>query len=911
MYRKLFLFILLGLVYFTNAQKLSINGTIQDTSARSPLKNAVIMVVKLSDSTLIDFTRSNEVGYFEFNDLPIDTFKVIMSFPKFGDKIMYVIGSEKNNNIHFNSIIMPPKSVSLDEVTIFAYKDPIYYKGDTLIYTADSFKVKPNATVEDLLKRLPGVKVDSKGKITAQGKEVSKVLVDGDEFFGADPTMATKNLAANSVESVQVYEKKDENASAESTNDEMIKVMNLKLKDDAKKGYFGKATAASDAKDFYEGELLLNRFRNKQKVSVFALGANTPKTGFGWSEIEKYGLENERNYSWDEEGGFVGKESGQGIPRTINTGIYYNDKLSKKTKINTNYSYKNNLLVTESDERSQYFFTDTNYVTTNYNKNTNENQSHNFNLTITHDIDSVTKLQITPKFNYYENRSTSYAKNNFATVSDFVTRGTENTNKNQSFGYDASANVRLVRNFKKKDRILTLGYLLDKGGSTGNGQLKTVNSFYTSTVSTFGDIDQKKQSISSNLTHNASVMFFEPFTKKIKAEVTYEFTYNVNDQLKKSLNSINGDYSLLDSVYSNDFMNDKVVNQAKLRFIYSLKKYSFSIGTRGRNVSLTNTNNYTGKVFTQNVSNLLPFMNYNYNFNTNTHLYFNYNTNSQQPSINQLQPLPNNANQNFITLGNPNLAPTLAHQFNLNFNSYKPISGKYIWAGGNYNITQNAFSSNLIYDSLGRSISTPINIDGNYNGGGWLGGNFPMFGRVVSVNINASTNFYGNNNIINGQKNTTKNTTYNGGLGVSVDLDKYFFEINGNYDYNIPYSTLNQVNNKPYTTQSYNFTGRVELPKKFFIESDANYNINSNRTNGYNINYIIVNASFSKNFGKLENFITAIKAYDVFNQNVIAGRQVYNNIITDSKTKIITRYFLLSLTYKFNSQKTKENDNDF
>jgi len=369
---------------------------------------------------------------------------------------------------------------------------------------------------------------------------------------------------------------------------------------------------------------------------------------------------------------------------------------------------------------------------------------------------------------------------------------------------------------------------------------------------------------------------------------------------------MNGDYSSLDSVYSNDFANDKLVNQAKLRFIYEVKKYRIGIGARGRNVSLTNTNNYTGKVFTQNVSNILPFMNFNYNINQNTRLYTNYNTNSQQPSINQLQPLPNNANQNFITLGNPNLAPTLSHQFNLNFNSYKPVSGKYLWAGGNYNITQNAFSSSLVYDSLGRSLSTPINIDGNYNGGGWLGGNFPMFNRILSININGNTNFYGNNNIINGQKNTTKNTTYSGGLGISVDLDKYFFDMGSNYDYSIPYSSINQGNNKPYTTQSFNFMGRAELPKKFFIETDAIYNINSNRTSGYNINYIIVNASISKNFGKLENFITAIKAYDILNQNVIASRQVYNNIITDSKTKIITRYFLLSFTYKFNSQKTKE-----
>lgn len=912
---KLKIVILLCLFTFVmQAQKLSVKGTVMDTVAKEPLKNAVIMAIKLSDSTLINFTRSNEQGFFVIDQLPIDTYKVVISFKKFGDKTLYVIGNSSNYDINFNKIIMPPKSMDLDEVTIFAYKDPVYYKGDTLIYTADSFKVKPNATVEDLLKRLPGVKVDAKGKITSQGKEVSKVLVDGDEFFGTDPTMATKNLAANSVESVQVYEKKNDNAASDNSSEETIKVMNLKLKDEAKKGYFGKASGGSDFQKFYEGELLLNRFRNKQKISVFGLGSNTPKTGFGWGDIDKYGLDNENNYSWDEENNtMIGfdQNQGTGIPRTLNAGIYYNDRLSKKTKINSNYSYKNNYLVTESDERSQYFLTDTSYVTNNHNKNTNENQKHTINMYVEHELDSLTKLTFSPRVNYNLNRSTSYTKNNFATTSDLVTRETVNDNSSNSTNYDVNSNLALIRSFKKKDRTFNAQYNLTYGNNSSTGLLNTLNSFYTTTISSLGNIDQKKVNSFQNQTHNASVTYFEPFTKKIKAELNYEFTYNANDQYKKSLNKVSGDYSLLDSVFSNDFSNTKTINQAKMRFIYELKKYRISLGVKGRQVELVNTNNYTNKVFKQNVQNVLPFANFNYNFNQNTHLYFFYNTNSQQPSINQLQPLPNNANQNFITLGNPNLVPTFAHQFNLNFNSYKPISGKYFWLGGNYNITQNAFSSNLVYDSLGRSISTPTNVNGNVSGSSWLGGNIPMFSRVLNVSANLNTSYYSNNNIINNVKNTTKNTGYSGGLQFTIDLDKYVFDIGSNYDYNIPYSTINNQNNKPYTTQQYNFTGRVELPKKFFIESNANYNINSRRTAGYNINYFIINASVSKNFGKLENLIVSVKGFDLLNQNILANRQVYNNVITDTKTKIITRYFLLNITYKFNSQKTKDEGEEF
>ncbi len=250
------------------SQKMNIGGNVQDTIAGSPLYSAVVMAVRLKDSVLIAHTRSDAKGFFALKNMPIDTVQVIISHPNFSDKSFYVFGSQANYAFDFGKIILPPKSHSLNEIVIYAYKDPVYYKGDTLIYTADSFKVKPNATVEDLLKKLPGIRVDAQGKITSQGKAVDQVLVDGDEFFGADPTMATQNLNAKAVESVQVYEKKKETVADDGV--ETMQVMNLKLKEEAKKGYFGKVSGASDFQNFFESELLANKFKNKQKISIFA-----------------------------------------------------------------------------------------------------------------------------------------------------------------------------------------------------------------------------------------------------------------------------------------------------------------------------------------------------------------------------------------------------------------------------------------------------------------------------------------------------------------------------------------------------------------------------------------------------------------------------------------------------------------
>ena len=287
------LFVLFFLLcnFSLNAQNMKVTGTVFDTTGTRTLPQAMVMAVRVRDSLLLSFTRTNSKGEFTLTNFKTDTFSLVISHPNFDDKTYYIFGNKDNFFIDIPVVKMPAKLQNIEEVVIYANKNPIYFKGDTLVYVADSFKVNENAVVEDLLKKLPGLKVDKEGKITSQGKEIGQVLVDGDEFFGSDPTIATKNLGAKGVESVQVYEKKNENA--KEGEEETIQVLNLKLKDDAKKGYFGKVSGASDfglenkKKPFYEGELLLNKFDKAQKISVFALGANTPRSNFKFGDMAK------------------------------------------------------------------------------------------------------------------------------------------------------------------------------------------------------------------------------------------------------------------------------------------------------------------------------------------------------------------------------------------------------------------------------------------------------------------------------------------------------------------------------------------------------------------------------------------------------------------------------------------------
>lgn len=897
-------------------QTLSITGNIQDTSAKAPLENALSMAIRLNDSTLIKYSRSNKNGIFNIEALPIDTYIVVVSHPQFADQTFIVVGNNKQKMLDFGKIILPPKTNMLTEVVVFGYRDKVYYKGDTLTFTADSFKVKQNATVEDLLRRLPGVKVDAAGKITVQGKEISQVLVDGDEFFGSDPTIATRNLAANNVESVQVYEKKAETTDSK---DETVKVMNLKLKDEAKKGYFGKVSAAGGSTDkldkaFYEGEVLANRFNNKRKFSVFNLVANSPRNRFNWSDVFQYGLDNEMNRQTDDDGNttWYSENSEQnGIPKTLKTGFYFSDKIFKKTKLNIDYTYAQNSLLTKSSTNTQYFLADTTYRNAQSDSSSQNNEAHTVNMKITQNLDSLTDLIITPKLKYGVTGVNSIQINDFVRTDDTLTRRSVVTNKNNGIAYNASSDFRINKRFKKKDRYLTLNYYFNNKVDDYTSYLFSDNTTFMPKDTTIS-INQQKTNVSNRTDNQAGIIYTEPLSKKIKLEFSYDFSINKSLQDKRTKDFGGTAYDIENPTLTNNFINTRQVQRAGTRFIFEVKKYRIVLGGKVREVIIATNNITADKKLSQTFYNVLPQANFMYKFSQNSRLNIDYTSSSQQPDLTQLQPVIDNSNPNRITTGNPELKPTFSNGININLNSWKPISNRGYWLGAYFNNTYNSIVYTTVYDSSGVSTSKPVNIfNGNYNGGGWSGMNLPFYKNLFTLEPRFNTNYYNNVNYINGVKANTSQLTLTPELDISFRADKLSFSIGGNYNYYKPFSTISNQSNQPYST--YELSGDIEykLPKKFTISTEGTYTDNSRRTNGYNISYFIWNAEINKTFLKNENLIVAFNAYDILNQNISTRRTVMDNRIMDFKGQVIKQYFLLKVTFKFNSNKEKQEDNDF
>ena len=901
------------------AQEMDMKGTVYDSTGVKPLNQAMVMAVRVRDSVLLGFTRSDYEGKFNLKGFEVDTFSLIIEHPGHDPKTYYIFGHKDNYDITIPSIVMPNKSQELDEVVIYAYKDPIYYKGDTLVYVADSFATAEGAVVEDLLKKLPGISVDKDGNITSQGQEISQVLVDGDEFFGTDPTIATKNLGADGVAEVQVYEK--ENDEGIGGDDEKIQVLDLKLKDDAKKGYFGRISGASDfaltpidgeigTNPFYEGELLLNKFKGAQKISVFALSSNTPRSTFGWGDMNKFGLDNEQGSGsrWNPGSG----ANTSGIPQTLKAGVYYSDKLGekKRTKVGFNYSYYNDRLEEISASESQYFLADSTYATDDSTRNYTLNESHRFNFNLESDLDSLTTIQIKPSVTIDAANSDNSDISQFFDRAGDQTLSTEIFNNTASSGYTVGGFARLARKFMKPKRELEVRYDIALNDNETNGYLnsQTLLAGVTSSI----DTRQQNSDLNSNNSHYGTITYIEPLSNKLRLEAEYLYEYGFSNKNKSvfDFNPVEGGYTDINDLFTNRFENTRQQHRGGLRLLFNSGKHTISGGARFRNINIDNMNLVSDTTINQNINNVLPQFRYEFKPSMSKRLRINYRTFSSVPSVTDLAPVLDNTNPNRIQEGNPDLIPNYTHSLDAFFNSWNALTGRFVWVGTNVILTEDAFSTATSYDAFGRTLSQTVNVDGTVSAFFYSGAGFPLLGRKIELRpgLNGSYNRFVN--YINGADNVTDNYAATPSMDVRLNLlnDSLEINLNSSYSFNNAVSSLNQTET-PFTVQRYGADFRWRLPLGFAIGMEGTYTKNAQPGEGfYDTEWFVLNAEISKRFLKTQNLEVALKGNDILNQNINARREVVGNVITDYRTTIISRYFLLKVTLRFNNRKTKEED---
>ncbi|MCB9195794.1 MAG: outer membrane beta-barrel protein [Flavobacteriales bacterium] len=901
--------IILSILILTGSsfgQKIHISGQVQDTLNSRGVEYAVVMAVRVKDSVLINFVRTDWKGEFKL-DLPRDTFQVFITHPNFEQREFFIFGNASTKDLDFGRIILPPKGEELKELVVFSNNQPIYFKGDTLVMVADSFKTAANANVEDLFKKLPGFEVDNSGKIVVHGKEVNKVYVDGDEFFGTDPTVATKNLPASAIENVEVYEQKVEGDNTEETE----KVINLKLKEDAKQGYFGKINGASDFNNYYEGEFLVNKFNGSQKISVFGLFTNTPRSEFNMRDRFQYGLTEEYGLR-DEDWNYVYEPQignlGEGVPQKAKTGFYYTDKIGKKVEIGTNFTYDNQQVLSRKESFTQYNLSDTTYFNSKLDSTLQMQEAYALNFKLEWKIDSLTKLDIVPRVKQIQNQTFEYSVTDFYSEDNVNTRSTEIDYSENMIFQEGSLLVDLEKNFEKKNRKLEATYQIKHQSNSSKDYLSNKDRDMVELVD-YSNLDQTKNGKSVFLQHFANLQFTEPISKKVMLEVSYAYQVASGYNKKYTFDNDGTDYNLLNTTYTSDFDNTTSNQKIGGKVIFGHKIHQIIAGAYYNITDINSTDVFTDSSLHKNLGNILPYFKYRIKFSQSKQLTFKYISNVQNPSISQLQPIPNNRNINNIKLGNINLISEVSNQASVNYFTYKATSGSHRYVGMNYTWYKNPLSNGLYYDNQGRVINQTINVSGGEMLTGYFGGQFPFLKQLLKFSPNI--NYIRNVNIseINFVESTNENNSIYTNLVAQMITDSVEIFAGTEIGYNYAKTALSDTWQK-YSTQTYKAGFEWKLRGKIEIGSEVRYIVNTQRANGYDLTYLLWDASISKMFLPKENLIISFEANDILNQNISNTRSIYNNTIVDTKTNIIGRYLLLRAVYKFNVLKGQKNDDD-
>ncbi len=882
------------------SQRVQLSGYLKDSLTEQPLPGASVTVFKPGSYQVIRTLRSDSLGAFVIRDLRADTCYVHFSFPDFRSRVFLICGS-KDTLVSLGTVFLQSTVIQLEEVEMIAYREKMYYRDDTLNFVADSFHKPGGRTVEDMLRDLNGVVVQGDGKVTVQGKAVKKVLVDGDEFFGIDPRIATQNLQGDMVETVQVYQQKKKSDS--STGNEET-VINLKLKEDSKKGSFGKAAAAycpkaatELRKPLYEDNGFLNHFNRKQKCSLFASYANTPKEASGAHESSE--LDNGQSSA----GGYSSiNRSAPGIPETFKSGVTCNNKFEKGTTLNAQYTYRKNRLVSETETTNHFFLSDTSYSSTQSLHRTTNAQNHNFQFSWNQKIGTSATLIVSPQLNYYTSGFDYRQEDRYISAGNEQTRSTDQLTTGTNQVLDANLAMSFMKDFRKKDRSLQISYSGNNLRSAKSSRMLT-GFRYEDPVLADSLLQQKRQQHFSKTEQSLSAIYTEPLSKQWKLNVLYAGSTVVSANDRTTVNQSDVAPDIIDSALTNRFLSDRNSQSAGVKLMYEVSHCKVNVGTEYKSMYQKNVNASAGLEQRSRFHNVLPYAGVSYDLSQAARLSADYYGAMIPPSLQQMQPLTDNSDPNNLYTGNPGLKTQFQNNVICNYSAYKLEKNSSVYATAAFNNRVNEITERTSYDSLGRSLSTPVNINGNYHCNLDVGGNKALKKGWMRINYDLNAGFSHTMLFVNNDLAPVKifelrpRVSWNGRSG-PVE-----WSLGGDYNYSVVRQSLSTATIAPYYSYNLNFDLRFRMPAGITMASYGNYIHNANRSNGYNTACFILNASIGKNFGKRENLVFSIEAYDLLAQNINSYRYVQANRITDAKTTLIQRYFLLRLLYKFSRTK--------
>lgn len=898
------------------AQEFEIKGSVVDSTTKLPLESATIYLQTLKDSSLITYTISDKDGKFELagrtQQKEANLFVTFTGFKPYQQKITL-----DKSVITLPQIGMEIAADELDAVQITAIKAPITVKKDTLEFNADSFRTRPDATVEDLIKQLPGVEVDSDGKIKVNGKEVNKILVNGKPFFGNDPNIATKNLTKEIVDKIQVTTTKSESeefTGKQATSEEQT--INIELKEDQNKGFFGRATVSGGTDERYAMSGIGNYFNDKQRVSVLGSKNNINSSGFSFDEIYDMMGSTANSISRNGNGSFsINGQSfggGQGITTTTNGGISFVDEYEDKTEIVADYFYSRADSENESRVERENILPDGRFFTNSRSTFLNKNDNHRASAELQFEIDSTFKIYVRPNFQFTEGENFSSRTEESLDEDGNVLNTGVSSDFTESERRNLTSDIDIIKKFGSKGAFLRIGTNGNFINNTSDNFLNTTNEIFgtmpsSETRDQLTDTESKENNISADIEYRI------PLKEKLFLDVEYRFSNRRerNDRRVFDFNNTTNAYDDFNESLSSDLRVNFQTHLPRIGINYETEKLYLSFNTGLFISELEN------EEFIQNTSVRSTFSDINingymrYRIKQGMSVYFNYNTRTQAPRAQQLQPVANVSNPLNITVGNPNLNREFSHNMYANFNNYdfKTQSGFFLWFSGGF--TNDQIVPVSVTDENRIRTTTYTNVDGIIRANG--GGSFSKTIKKDSTSLRYSVGLYGNYNKNFNFSNGVKFSTKRSGITPSVRMTysyKKLLEIEPSYNvnFNTTKYSLDNFDNESFQAHTVGLKTTTYWPKNIVFGNDLRYTYQTNVAPGFERSSLFWNMSLGL---KILNDKGTIKltAYDLLDQNINTRRTVTADFIQDSQSTVLQRYFMLGFTYKVN--KVGGNKNKF
>ncbi|HMJ46909.1 MAG TPA: outer membrane beta-barrel protein, partial [Ferruginibacter sp.] len=854
-------------------QSLSVYGTIRSNDGI--LMNGASVTLHYIGAKDSLKTISGNKGIFKFSQVRPSRVYITISFIGYSTLKNYYDYTTSTGEIAILDIVMIPGDKLLENITLESNK--VQIKEDTVSYKVDSTMYRANDNVEEVLKKLPGVTVDKAGNVTAQGKQVTKVKVNGKEFFGGDVTTATREINADMVDRIQVIDDYgDQSAFTGIKDGDPSKTLNIELKKDRNKGYFGNVAAGIGTEDRYMGSVTINKFDNARQISILGNINNTNASTFNFGSMGSMGGiigGAVRSFGIGRGGAGVGSAIGNfgssdGIGTTKSIGFNYRDEWSKKVSAYGSYSFSNKGNNSIKDVTQENIFL--NDKTTSI-SNTNDysvSTNHRFSYNIEYRIDSANYLKFNPAVSYRKSEGSTYEGfTSFANNGSRINDGTEYDLANSS-SLNFSGSLLFNHRFAKRGRTLSLNFNAGASSSDANDDYQNNTNYY----STSGPVNSKTYQLvtQDNKNHNYGfrASYIEPLNKKQSLEFNYAYNKQVtgNDKENFYVDPVTSSKTFIDSL-SNIYENVYTTNRVGINFRTNEKKYNYAIGL-GVQPATIRSNSITAKnSFSQDILNYYPVIRFAYNFSRSRSFNINYNGSSSQPAYSQLQPVYDYSNPQFITLGNPNLKPEFTNTVSMRYNNFDFITGNVFFGNIMASFTNDKIVNNTTDIGLGKQLTEYVNSDGYYTINGFYNISKPIMNRKFVFNLGGNIGYYNNISFVGdtgkvfSQKNTGRNWVAGQRFTVDIKIKKWLETSAGvNYSMNSTIYSLRKEFNSNTQAWSINHSSRLFLPYNFVLSYDIDKTFNNGYASNVNADPLIINSTLEKQFFKKKNLSLKLQA---------------------------------------------------